>query len=97
MHNAVATELGRRGVQPVLARCPRSHLAIVQHRGPRVRPGRRGRQRQRKPSRPRCALPALAIGWQNSTAEAPMDRTPGTNALVRRVGRAGLEPATDGL
>ncbi len=97
VRHAVATELGRRGVQPVIVSAvlghasPASTIAVYQHAWQEVRPRRLPR------SRLRWGCSRVGNPLAQKAAEGFGDPMPRAKVLVRKVGRGGLEPPTGGL
>jgi len=97
VRHAVATELGRRGVQPVIVSAVLGHaspaftIAVYQHAW----------QERLSEAAARSRLLSGRSGVGNPLAQdaasGSRDWALDAKALVRTVGRAGLEPATDGL
>ena len=96
VRHAVATELERRGVQPVIV------SAVLGHAPPSFTlpctstPGKRDPQRPPPPSMRRLG-PSIGNPLAQEAAEGFGNPVPNTKALVRSVGRGGLEPQTGGL
>jgi hypothetical protein len=98
VRHAVATELGRQGVHPVIVSAVLGHaspaftIAVYQHAW------------QEGPAEAAAALeaaltasPTLAVRWHTGPSSRRETQRSSAKYEVREVGRGGLEPPTNGL
>jgi integrase len=99
LRHAVATELGRQGVHPVIVSAVLGHasqaftVAVYQHAW------QEGRAEAAVAMEAALAPPSktLAIGWHGKESNRPAGGRPFAKPQVRGVGRGGFEPPTNGL